>query len=69
MGFMDRAKEMAEQAQAKLDEKQQRPASPPPPAGPPAPPAPPAAAMPTSQSDAERIAPPTLSSGDPLRRA
>ena len=70
MGFMDKAKQMAEQAQQKLDEvqqtfndKQAATHAPPPPPGPPA-------AKPTgvSQADKERVAPPPVSSGDPLKR-
>lgn len=76
MGFMDRAKQLADQAQQKLDEKQnegnerQRTSHAPPGATVPraAPPPAAGAAMGTSAEDAERIAPPPVTSGDPLKR-
>ncbi len=76
MGFMDKAKRLAEQAQQKLDEQpsassERRPSSPEPaPAAPQAPPPPaPSPPLASSAEAAERIAPPALTSGDPLRRA
>jgi hypothetical protein len=74
MGFLDKAKKLAEQAQEKLDEDKHGrpipPATPPATSPPPAPPEPEAPPEPSKPPGEDRNfpshAPPTLTSGDPL---